>query len=160
VVAETPSIRTNSQVAISPATWHDVRAVHHLERACFPLDAWPIWDLIGVLTLPGVVRLKAMSGEHLVGFIAGDVRPREKIAWIATFCVHPAYRRQGIGSALLRACEARIHVPRIRLSVRASNHPAISLYHRFGYRKIGVWPRYYQGGENAVVLEKKMSADG
>jgi hypothetical protein len=31
-------------------------------------------DLIGVLTMPNVVRLKAMSDHQMVGFIAGDVR--------------------------------------------------------------------------------------
>ena len=49
-----------SSVVIEPATWRDLNALRHLEKVCFPLDAWPLWDLVGVLTLPNVVRLKAM----------------------------------------------------------------------------------------------------
>ena len=45
-------------------------------------------------------------------------------------------------------------LPRIRLSVRASNGAAIRLYTRLSYRRSGTWPRYYADGEEALVLEK------
>jgi ribosomal-protein-alanine N-acetyltransferase len=96
-------------------------------------------------------------GEEMVGFIAGDVRPAEKLAWIATFCVLNTYRRRGIGSMLLQACEDRLDVPRVRLSVRASNLPAIQLYRGFGYQKVGLWAKYYQDEEDAVVMEKELT---
>ena len=66
-----------------------------MEQTCFPKDAWPLLDLIGVLTWPGVVRLKAVSDEQMVGFIAGDPRRMEGMAWIATVAVLPEYQRQG-----------------------------------------------------------------
>jgi ribosomal-protein-alanine N-acetyltransferase len=145
-----------SRFTIEPATWRDLNPVRELEKACFPLDAWPLWDIIGVLTVPNVVRLKAVAGERLVGFIAGDLRPSENMAWIATVGVLPEYRGQGIGTALLRACESRLRrkVERVRLCVRASNDTAIRLYLREGYGKVGIWPRYYQNGEDAEVMEK------
>ena len=139
---------------IEPATWRDLNSLRQLEQVCFPNDAWPLWDLIGVLTFPHVVRLKAMSDGQMVGFIAADIRRSEGLAWIATIGVLPEYRQQGIGTALLRACENRLVVPRIRLSVRASNGAAIRLYERLSYRRAGVWSRYYADGEDALVLEK------
>ncbi len=142
-------------VRIEPATWRDVSALRRLEQACFPKDAWPLWDLVGVLTLPNVVRLKAVADEGMVGFIAGDVRPSQHMAWIATFGVLPEYQGRGIGKALLQACEARLEVASIRLSVRASNQVAIRLYESFGYRRVGSWPKYYEDGEDALVLEKQ-----
>jgi ribosomal protein S18 acetylase RimI-like enzyme len=33
--------------------------------------------------------------------------------------------------------------------------PAIRLYERFGYERVGEWSRYYQDGESALVMEKK-----
>jgi ribosomal-protein-alanine N-acetyltransferase len=131
-----------------------LNALRYLEQVCFPKDAWPLWDLIGVLTLPNVVRLKAMIDEQMVGFIAGDVRASERMAWIATIGVLPAHRERGIGGALLAACEARLTVPRVRLNVRTSNEGAIRLYLNRGYRKVGLWPNYYQDGEEALVMEK------
>jgi ribosomal-protein-alanine N-acetyltransferase len=110
-----------------------------------------------VLTLPNVVRLKAMEDGRLVGFVAGDIRRFEKISWIATIGVLPERRGQGIGAALLQACEAHLweHAERIRLCVRASNDTAIRLYLRAGYQKAGLWTRYYHDGEDAVVMEKR-----
>jgi ribosomal-protein-alanine N-acetyltransferase len=141
---------------ILPATWRDLNAVRHIEIVCFPRDAWPIWDIIGVLALPNVVRLKAVCDGQAVGFIASDLRPAEKMAWIATIGVLPKYRRQGIGILLLRACEANISLPQVRLNVRLSNDPAIRLYQREGYHQVGLWPRYYQDGEDALIFEKQL----
>jgi ribosomal-protein-alanine N-acetyltransferase len=141
-------------IAVEPAGLRDLSALRHLERTCFPVDAWPLLDLIGVLTFPGVVRLKAVEGGRMVGFIAGDVRQAEGIAWIATIGVLPEFRSRGIGRALLRACEARLPVLSIRLCVRSSNTAAIRLYMQEGYSRISEWTRYYQDGESAVVMEK------
>jgi ribosomal protein S18 acetylase RimI-like enzyme len=144
-----------TSAAVAPASLRDLSALRHIEQICFPKDAWPIFDLIGVLTFPGVVRLKAMIGKQMVGFIAGDIRRLEGMAWIATLGVLPEYRGRGIGAALLQACEARISVNRIRLCVRPSNDVAIRLYERFGYTRAGEWSKYYQDNESALVMEKK-----
>ena len=141
-------------VAIEPASLRDLGALRHVEQICFPKDAWPLLDLISVLTFGGVVRLKAVRDKGMIGFIAGDVRRMEGMAWIATLAVLPEYRGRGIGAALLQACEAQIPVNKIRLCVRPSNEVAIRLYERFGYTKMGQWSRYYNDGESALVMEK------
>lgn len=146
---------SEANVTIEPAALRDLNALRQVERVCFPKDAWPLMDLIGVLTFPGVVRLKAVNGKEMVGFIAGDIRRLEGMAWIATLAVLPQYRGRGIGSTLLQACEDRISMKRIRLCVRISNDTAIRLYERFGYARVGEWSRYYQDGESALVMEKK-----
>ena len=141
---------------VEPATWRDLMAVRQLERVCFPRDAWPLLDIIGVLTLPSVIRLKALVDGLVVGFSATDVRQRENLAWVATIGVLPEYRRRGIGGALLQASERLLKVNRLRLSVRASNLAALRLYERFHFQQVEVWPRYYQYGEQALVLEKRL----
>ena len=155
--ADLISSTTVPSFPIQRATWRDTMAVHQLEKACFPIDSWPLLDIIAVLSLPKVVRLKAMDSEKLVGFVIGDLRPSKGFAWIATVGVHPEYRRKGIGSALLRECERRIELPLVRLSVRVSNRAAIRLYQRYGYQATGTWPRYYKGGEDALVMEKNLN---
>jgi ribosomal-protein-alanine N-acetyltransferase len=55
---------------------------------------------------------------------------------------------------LLRACEGKLTTPRARLSVRASNQGAVSLYEREGYRTYDIWKGYYADGEDAIVMEK------
>jgi ribosomal-protein-alanine N-acetyltransferase len=143
---------------IRTAGWRDLMALRRLEQVCFDLDAWPLVDLLGVLTLPGIVRLKAQMGGDLVGFVAGDVRPREHLGWIATIGVLPRYRRMGIANQLLDLCETGMGQPKVRLCVRKSNVGAIRLYARRGYQHVAVWSHYYNGGEDALVLEKRLDA--
>ncbi len=144
------------QYKIYPADWRDLGALRRIEKECFPIDAWPLFDLIAILTFNNVVRLKAVVQEKIVGFIAGELRHGEKIGWIATIGVLPKYQRNGIASALLNECETRLKVPYIRLSVRAGNTPAIKLYEEFGYKRIEEWKGYYQDGSNALVYEKRV----
>jgi ribosomal-protein-alanine N-acetyltransferase len=139
---------------ITTASWRDLNPVRQLEQVCFPQDVWPFWDIVGVLTLPNVIRLKAVNDGSVLGFIAADVRRLEDISWIATVGVLPEHRGQGIGTALINACEAQIPTRSVRLCVRMTNEEAIRLYYQLGYRKISIWPRYYQDKEDAVVMEK------
>ncbi len=146
-----------SGITILPATWRDIKDLQQLEKVCFQLDAWPLLDILGVLTIPQVIRLKAVYEEELIGFIAVDLRRSQKTAWIATLGVMPEYRKLGIGSALIRTCEEEVGLPKIRLSVRQSNLPAIQMYHKHGYQQVEVWKKYYKGGDNALVFEKEIN---
>jgi ribosomal-protein-alanine N-acetyltransferase len=145
---------------IATATIRDLNALRKLERICFDKDAWPLFDLIAVLTFPDVVRLKAIENDRMVGFVAGDPRPSQGFSWIAMIAVLPEYQRKGIGRALLHACEAQLKTSRLKLSVRASNQVAINLYELEGYRTIDIWKSYYDDGENAIVMEKPRQTHG
>ena len=136
------------------ATLRDLGPLRHIEQACFLKDAWPLLDLLAVLTWPEVVRLKAVEDGQMIGFIAGDPRPSDHQAWIATVGVLPEYQRRGIGRALLRECEQRLTQPRIRLCVRVSNESAIRLYQQEGYLAMDTWREYYNDKENALIMEK------
>lgn len=150
------SHRDASEWSIQTASWRDFTQLNQLERACFRSeDLWPFWDLIGALTLPGLVRLKAMVGEKMVGFIGGERDITRRMGWVTTLGVLPAYRRRGIANALLDHCEQGLGMPTIRLCVRASNHAAINLYQVRGYEIVNRWQKYYAGGEDALVLEKR-----
>ena len=139
---------------IISATILDLGALRKLEKESFDRDAWPMIYLIAVLTFSNVVRLKAVENGSMVGFIAGDPRLRDGWGWIATIAVDSNFRRRGIGTALLHACESQLGVPRSRLTVRTSNQGAITLYEKEGYRTIDVWKAYYSDGEDAIVMEK------
>lgn len=145
-----------SPASIEAATWRDLMTVRRLEQVCFPQDAWPLLDMIGVLTLPNIIRMKATLNDQMVGFIATNIHFHQDLAWVATIGVLPEYRRRGIGGALIQACEKLLSVKWLRLSVRASNQAALALYKRLDFQQVEIWPRYYQDGEQALVLEKHL----
>ena len=143
---------------IVPASILDLNALRKLENESFGKDAWPLLDLIAVLTFGEVIRLKAVEDGQMAGFVAGDPRPHEGWGWIATIAVDPRYRRRGIGRALLHACEAKLGVPRSRLTVRISNEVAISMYKKDGYATTEIWNSYYNDGEDGMVMEKNLES--
>ena len=142
---------------IEQASWRDLFALSALEHICFEQDAWPLVELMGVLTFPGVVRLRAAVNETLVGFIAGDPRKREDAGWILTLAVAPDWRRMGIAEALLTRCEAELNMPVVKLTVRRNNLAAIRLYEKLGYGQVDIWSKYYRSGEDGIVFEKHMT---
>ncbi len=151
-----PKRRTS--FSIVPAGLLDLNSIREVERLSFPLDGWPLIEMIGVLSLPSIERWKAMEKDKLVGFVAADIRRRQQLAWIATIAVHPDYRGRGIGAELMRKVEGLVGMPRMRLSVRAGNRVAQALYQSRGYEQIDVWPKYYHGGEDAIVMEKVLAS--
>ena len=141
---------------IQTANIIDLGALRRLENVCFEKHAWPLLDLIAVLTWPEVIRLKAVDAGEMTGFIAGDPRSSDGVAWISTIAVDPRWQRRGVGRALLRACEAQIELPRMKLTVRVSNQGAIALYEQEGYRMVDLWRGYYNDGEDGLVMGKSL----
>ena len=82
---------------------------------------------------------------------------------IITFAVHPDWRRQHIGERLLLAfldlaTDRGAH--EATLEVRLSNLPARRLYEKFGFRPVGLRPRYYSdNGEDALIMTTDPLAD-
>lgn len=146
----------NLTYKLSPAGLSDLNPLRAIEKACFPLDAWPLLELLSVLILPNLVKIKAEVGEKMVGFVGGDAHRFEGVGWITTLGVLPQYQRLGIASALLDQCEQQMGMPVVKLTVRRSNLSAQTLYYARGYQQIDVWKSYYEGGEDGLILQKKL----
>ena len=77
-------------------------------------------------------------------------------AHVITFAVHPLWRRQRVGERLLLAMlDVAIDAGarEATLEVRLSNLPARRLYEKFGFRPVGLRPRYYSdNGEDALIM--------
>jgi [ribosomal protein S18]-alanine N-acetyltransferase len=78
---------------------------------------------------------------------------------LMNLCVHPQYRRLGLGRRLLafyteHALQQRVR--RFYLETSFVNLPAIQLYRSFSYDAVGVRPKYYQGKFDALVMMKRV----
>ena len=143
----------NSKFEIESATISDLNQLRELEKICFEKDAWPLIELVAVLILPGLVRLKVDIDGKMAGFIGGDAHKTEGIGWITTVGIRPEFRRLGLATTLINACEEAMQMPTVRLSVRRSNFGAQHLYNGLGYRHVNIWEKYYEDGEDALIME-------
>ena len=132
----------------------DLEPVTAIDRVSFSLP-WPERSFRFEITDNPAARCwVAESALRVVGTLVLWLLTDE--AHIATIAVHPEFRRQGIGRALLThallaAAEqgARTAV----LEVRASNLIAQEMYRKFGFLETARRPRYYKdNGESAVVM--------
>lgn len=78
---------------------------------------------------------------------------------IISIVVSKDYTRKGIASLLLNSiyefCKEN-NISRIMLEVRESNIVAQNLYLKHGFTKISERKNYYEGKENAYIMEKKI----
>jgi [ribosomal protein S18]-alanine N-acetyltransferase len=103
-----------------------------------------------------------LSDSTLAGFAVASWLPQEAAAEVEGLVVDEKYRRQGMGSALLRACvewAASARASSMRLEVRASNTAALALYQRHGFYAVGRRRAYYSAPvEDAVLLQAPLDS--
>jgi ribosomal-protein-alanine N-acetyltransferase len=106
----------------------------------------------------------AVDDQSLGGFAITSWLPPEEPAELETVVVDAPFRRQGVGSALLRACmlaAAQAGATSIRLEVRESNLAARSLYQHNGFSSIGRRRAYYSAPvEDAILLQAQLGSSG
>ena len=129
-------------------------AVATLESLVMGSDAWSEALVADELPRADRVWWAAYEGEALAGYAGGWIVDGQ--VQILKVGVDPAMRRGGIARELLAhvAADARdLGASRCSLEVRAGNVGAQELYSALGFRSLGVRPRYYSDGEDAVIME-------
>jgi ribosomal-protein-alanine N-acetyltransferase len=142
------------RVVIGPMRLDDLPAIHAIEQASFT-SPWPPHAYQSELESNRLAHyLVARVGDTVAGY--GGMWLMVDEAHITTFAVHPAWRRQKIGERLLVAfldiaMDRGAH--EATLEVRLSNLPARKLYEKYGFRPVGLRPRYYSDdNEDALIM--------
>lgn len=140
-------------------TREHIGQVAALESQCFSAP-WSENSISGELTNPLSLWLVAVDGQEVAGYVGSQSVLGE--ADMMNLAVSSKYRRQGIGRQLVcelvhRLQESCVHS--LTLEVRASNEPAITLYHNLGFVQVGRRPNYYVNPkEDALILRKEWEA--
>jgi ribosomal-protein-alanine N-acetyltransferase len=139
------------EVRVRRLAYSDLPAVISVERRSFPTP-WSLAMFVLELSKPSGICLAASGGDELLGYV---VCSRYDQVWhLMNIAVAPEARRSGVAGQLMRRLfeEAGGILP-FTLEVRVSNHQAIAMYERFGFRSAGVRPRYYHdNGEDALIM--------
>jgi [ribosomal protein S18]-alanine N-acetyltransferase len=146
--------RPPARLRIEPMRLGDLADVQAIERASFTTP-WPEHAYRTELETNRLASyLVARVGDRVVAY--GGVWSMVDEAHITTFAVHPGWRRRGIGERLLLALLDLAIARRAReatLEVRLSNLPARRLYEKYGFRPVGLRPRYYSDDqEDALIM--------
>lgn len=139
---------------ITPMALDDLVAVQEIERASFTTP-WPAHAYRQEIETNRLAHyLVARVGDALVAYAGIWLMVDE--AHVTTFAVHPDWRRRRIGERLLLALLDLAVDRRAReatLEVRLSNLAARRLYEKYGFRPVGIRPRYYSDdGEDALIM--------
>jgi ribosomal-protein-alanine N-acetyltransferase len=140
-----------NEVQLKRLTYSDLPAVLAIERRSFPTP-WSLAMFVLELSKPSGICLAAVRDEKLVGYL---ICSRYADVWhLMNIAVHPKARRQGVARTLLeRLFEEAGDDARYTLEVRTSNHAAIAMYERYGFRRAGHRRRYYHdNGEDALIM--------
>lgn len=134
-------------------TEEDILTAAALEQACFSRP-WSEKTLRESFDNPHYVYFAAEDEDGtMIGYTGMIVVLDE--ADVANVAVFPEHRRKGAGDALVAAMlnYARDHeLVRLTLEVRVGNVPAIALYEKHGFTRIGLRKGYYEDPvEDAVI---------
>ncbi len=144
-------------LSVEAASLEDLEAVLRIEQASFSAP-WTrnmvAAELRGNPFSSFLVARKSLGAE-ILGHICYWVLFEE--LRLMSLAVDPPARRQGIATRLVAHALSAGRAggcQRAVLEVRSSNHPALRLYERFGFRQVAVRAGYYtQPIEDAVLME-------
>ena len=143
-----------NEFAIREATRADLLNVFRIEQASFP-QPWPFQAFERFVGEPGF--LVSDHDGQITGYIVSDAVPNhgKALGHVKDFAVHPDFRGQGIGTELLQQALAELStrgVYSVKLEVRENNESAIRLYRQHGFTHKRTVSRYYNNGEDALIL--------
>jgi [ribosomal protein S18]-alanine N-acetyltransferase len=141
----------------------DITELEHfllLERICFSGD---------FIFKPEYKRLFERKNVRIIGvwyldkLIASAViifKRLKKRARLYSFCLEPEFRGKGIANAMLSGIEDECFssgYSHLMLEVDCKNNEAFNLYTCRQYEVIGFYKKYYENGNDAIRMQKKLT---
>ncbi|PSQ44249.1 ribosomal-protein-alanine N-acetyltransferase RimI [Halobacteriales archaeon SW_7_68_16] len=123
---------TKDEIGVRHAERADLLDVARIERECFD-DPWPYDAFTRFLDAPGFLVALDEAGV-----------PDYDDAVAARLVDEAVVRLRAIGAGS------------VKLEVRASNEDARSLYRSYGFEPLRRVPRYYDDGEDAIVMIREV----
>lgn len=117
-------------------------------------EFWKSSILKSELENPNSKYVVAEENSQIVGFAGIILLPDD--AEITNIVTKKSERKKGIGNLLLaKIIEiAKKDKTNISLEVNEKNEIAIKLYEKYGFEKVGIRKKYYNGTDNAIIMTK------
>ena len=154
------SRKMSGEVCIRRAQAQDLPEMLALEQECFR-DPWTAEVLLLDVCASEYNRYYVLEGGGRILGYAGMNQVLDEVH-IRKICIAPDMRRRGYARLLLEKmerCAVQNGAVALTLEVRRSNAAAIALYEGFGFRTEGARKKYYDNGEDALILWKRELAE-
>ena len=143
-----------SEIEIRRVRIDDIITIVEIEKNSYP-DPWSEKMFERELQLEFSNFFVAIEDREIAGYICLWTVSDE--GHLTNITVKEKFRRKGLGSRLMKYIidiSYAMKIKKMFLEVRASNFPALSLYGKFGFKKIDVRKKYYSNSDDAVVMAK------
>lgn len=143
-----------NSIEIRNANLLDINNLYTIEKTAFGKHHWSKDAFKNELSNDYSKYLVALIDLKVVGYIGYWRLDSE--GHITTLAVDDNYRRNHIADILLysliqNAIQSKINW--LTLEVRATNYPAINLYHKYKFKQLGIRKKYYQdNNEDALIF--------
>ena len=134
----------------------DIEVLTEAEKRCFK-DPWTKEMFSALLKLPFQYGFIAEEGGQVCGYCCLSVLFEE--AEVLNIAVDTPFRKRGVGAEILQNALEKakeLGAEKCCLEVRVSNLPALTLYRKFGFENLSIRAKYYEDGEDALVMVKKL----
>jgi ribosomal-protein-alanine N-acetyltransferase len=134
----------------------DIEVLTEAEKRCFK-DPWTKEMFSALLKLPFQYGFIAEEGGQVCGYCCLSVLFEE--AEVLNIAVDTPFRKRGVGAEILQNALEKakeLGAEKCFLEVRVSNLPALTLYRKFGFENLSIRAKYYEDGEDALVMVKKL----
>lgn len=139
------------EVTFRRIAYGDLPAVLSIERRSFPAP-WSLAMFVLEVSKPSGVCIAAVAGDEIIGYLVCS--RYADVFHLMNVAVDPDLRRLGVAARMVeRMLDEAGRDERYTLEVRVSNHAAIAMYEKLGFRRAGRRRRYYSdNGEDAMIM--------
>jgi len=145
-------------IIFRPALLEDLDRIYSIEQICNP-NPWSRAGLSVELTkTSSLFPVIEIPQKTIIGFACSMLILNE--LHILEVAVDPQYQNRGLGETLTKHLlyEAVLAgADTALLEVRISNHSAIRVYEKCGFKKDAPRKGYYQDGEDALLMSKTLN---
>ena len=153
------------RIVIRPVRQRDLDRIEKIEAASFGADAYDRNLFAEYTRICGGLFLVAQAGTRVIGYSIAALPARwaGERAELVSVAVDPAYLGKGAAAAMMESILRRLRrrrVARLALTVKVTNLRARAFYDKYGFRKLRRVVKYYEDGEDGLLLFKELSRSG
>ncbi|MBT3180726.1 MAG: ribosomal protein S18-alanine N-acetyltransferase [Candidatus Marinimicrobia bacterium] len=136
---------------------NDITRIFQIEKSVFLESAWFRKMIVNELLKKSdrytwiIENEKELIGYCMIRFGPGEVH-------LINMAIAPSFQQKGLGRKLLQYFLNNIPKDSsVFLEVKRGNLPGINLYLDAGFEDIAIREKYYENGEDAIVMHLKIS---